>query len=292
MKKIKAWTVAIRIHTLGASVGPIVLGLACAFHYQNTIDLRLALITVLCTLCMQIAANMINDYYDFTKGVDGEQNIGFAKVANMGVISPKQIRNASIFILLLALLMGVALIIEAGWPIAIIGVLAIFFAYAYTGGPYPLSYHALGEVAAFIFFGPIAVWGTFFIQTKTFNLFPLIIGCGPGYIAAALMAVNNLRDIENDKAHGKVTIASKYGSVVGRGLCLILIGLSSLVPIIAYSLTKNAILALATFSPYLFHRTWVRIAKNPIDELFNHSLLRTGQYLLLYCVLFALGLII
>ena len=288
MEKIKAWTIAIRIHTLTAGAAPVIVGLGCAVYIHHSLDLRLAFLTLICTLLMQIGANLANDYFDHLKGIDGQQRIGFTKA--VGPLGLKQIQWGFRACFVLALACGIQLSISGGLPILIIGLTAIAFAYLYSAGPYPLSHHALGELTAFIFFGPVAVWGTVYLQGPTDSLLPILVGTGPGYISAAILGINNLRDINSDSQNNKTTIATKYGALTMRAICLLCILFASLVPIASYYLTRRPLLVLATFSPYLFYKTWLHIAKSPIDEHLNISLVRTGQFLFVYSFLFALGL--
>jgi len=240
---------------------------------------------------MQIGTNLVNDYFDFKTGVDSNNRLGPKRVTSEGLLSPKQVQRGYQLCFFLAFLFGIYLMYTGGAPIIIIGLLSLLTAYIYTGGPFPLSHHGLGEITALIFFGPLAVWGTFFLQTNKLDIFPLLVGMGPGLIAAALMSINNLRDIVSDKKAGKKTLAVLLGEKRARLFSILLILFSSVIPLLCYLLKPRPLLILSALSPYLFWKWWQRLRVGPIDEGLNLVLAKTGQYLFLYSLLFGIGLL-
>ncbi len=290
--KISRWIIAIRPKTLFASIAPVILGLTIAYIHQNHLNVLVAILTMLCAIFMQIATNIANDYLDSLKGIDTENRLGPLRVTHAGLISATSMRNALIFVLALSFLMGIYLMWIGGPVIVLIGLLSLYFAYGYTGGPFPLSYNGLGEVAAFIFFGIIAVSGTTYLQTHQFTSLSLILGMGPGFISATVLAINNLRDIESDSATNKRTIAVRFGEHFQRKLCVSLIALSSLLLIVVTFTFHYPWMLPACILPLLFMKNWFRIAKGPIDKTLNQALAKTAVYLLLYCVLASVGLLI
>lgn len=291
MNKINAWVLAVRPKTLFASLSPVILGLALAYIHQNSVKVIEAVLTIACALLMQIGSNIANDYLDSLKGVDTEKRLGPTRVTHSGLIPATQMRNALIIILFLALLLGIYLMWVGGPVIIAIGLLSLYFAYGYTGGPFPLSHNGLGEVAAFIFFGVVAVSGTVYLQTYQFHTIDFLMGMGPGLISATILAVNNLRDIETDRETNKRTIAVRFGETFQRRLCLVLIALSSLLLFVVAILYHFYWLYPVGFLPLAFARNWIHLAKGAIDARMNHSLAKTAQYLLFYCLLSSLALL-
>ncbi|MBL6989781.1 MAG: 1,4-dihydroxy-2-naphthoate polyprenyltransferase [Bacteriovoracaceae bacterium] len=290
MNKLQIWILAIRPKTLPASVGPVLLGLGIAHFVEGTLSISVAVATALCAILMQIATNLVNDYFDFKSGVDGDERLGPLRVTSQGLMAPKTVQWGYRICFILAFLCGIYLITIGGWPIATIGIFSLLFAYIYTAGPLPISHLGLGEVVALIFFGPIAVWGTYFLQVGRVDFFPLLIGLGPGLIAATIMACNNLRDIESDKKNGKKTLAVRLGEKVARILCLRLVIFSAIVPLVTYHFIQVPWILIVPLTPILFYKTWRLLLLGKIDEQFNYALARIGQYLFLYCMLFALTL--
>jgi 1,4-dihydroxy-2-naphthoate octaprenyltransferase len=286
------WIQAIRPKTLFASIAPVILGLSIAYIHLDKLNTIVAILTLLCTLLMQMASNIANDYLDSLKGIDTEKRLGPTRVTHAGLIPATTMRNALILMMLLAFLLGIYLMIIGGPIIISIGLISLYFAYGYTGGPFPLSTNGLGEAAAFIFFGIVAVCGTTFLQIHEFSKLALLMSMGPGFISATILAINNLRDIESDTETKKRTLAVRFGASFQRKLCLFLIAASSLLLLIAAFFYQNAWLLPAGLLPLFFSKNWIHIAKSPIDRRLNDALAKTAQYLLLYCLLVSLGLLI
>tara|TARA_Y100001970_G_C14118591_1_gene795006 strand:+ start:31 stop:951 length:921 start_codon:yes stop_codon:yes gene_type:complete len=287
--KLSIWIMAIRPKTLLASQGPVLLGLFLAFDYNQSINLLVAVLTLLCALLMQIGTNLVNDYFDHFTGVDSESRLGPERVTSNGLLTPQDVKTGYFICFITSFLLGCFLMSVGGYPIIIIGLLSLLMAYAYTGGPFPLSHFALGELIAIIFFGPVAVWGTYFLQTKSFDSLPVLIGLGPGFIAGTLMSINNLRDRVNDKKASKITLAVLMGEKRARLLTLFTVILSGTIPTITYFLKPNPYLILPALTPLLFLKNWTYLKKGPINGHLNVVLAKTGQYLFLYCLFFSLS---
>jgi len=211
----RVWLMAARPRTLGASIAPVIMGTAMAYA-DGGFHAPTALATLLCAILIQIEANYANDYFDFLKGADTEARLGPTRATASGLVTPVQMRNATLIVLALAMLLGLYLALRGGWPILTIGALSVIFAALYTGGPYPLGYLGLGEVFVLIFFGPVAVGGTYYVQTLEWRLLPTLAGLAPGLISCAILAVNNLRDIDEDRKTGKHTLAARFGARFAR----------------------------------------------------------------------------
>jgi len=289
---MKNWMLAIRPKTLLASQAPIVLGLAIAYVEIRHINALIAILTALCALVLQIASNLANDYLDALRGVDNETRLGPTRVTSSGLISLTAMKNALIISLAVAFVLGIYLMVVGGPFIMVIGLLSLYFAYGYTGGPFPLSYNGLGEIAAFVFFGVIAVVGTTYLQTHSVSQLALILGMGPGFISACILAVNNLRDIASDTDTNKRTLAVRFGEKFQRYLCMATIILSIAVCLYVMVAYQFKWLFPVIILPFFFHKTWLQILFHPIDSKLNNALARTAQYNLLYCFFVSAGMIL
>jgi 1,4-dihydroxy-2-naphthoate octaprenyltransferase len=207
------WLLAARPKTLSAAVVPVLVGTFSAPSPWHWPSFALALVA---SVLIQIATNLINDALDFEKGADTGERLGPVRVTQAGLLAPETVKWGALVCLILAVLCGVPLILRGGWPILAIGVFSILGAYAYTGGPWPLAYRGLGEVFVILFFGIVAVCGSFYLQTLVFRFEALAMGVAVGCLAAALLAINNLRDLPTDRASNKRTLAVRFGARFAR----------------------------------------------------------------------------
>ena len=286
--KLQAWILASRPKTLFASIGPVVLGTSLAYKSYEIFDLSIFIVTLLCALLLQVSTNLANDYLDAKKGIDTSERLGPIRVTNSGILSLKEVQLAFFLTILVALILGLYLMIVGGWPIILIGLLSIWFSYAYSGGPFPLSHNGLGEVAAFIFFGPVATMGTHFLQSHVFDLSTFIIGSGVGMISVSILAINNLRDIATDSKTEKKTLAVRFGEKFQRKLCLFGY-FASIILVIIFSLqTKYYYCAFAILAIIPFIATLKYLNKGEINSTLNNHLAMTGKYLFLYCLIISM----
>ena len=230
---IQSWWIAARPKTLIVSIAPVLLGLALSLNNNFFSSLRVGVLTLIAAMLIQLGTNFINDLYDFLNGADDENRLGPTRVVQAGLLSEKQIKLGAFFCFISALLIGVYLVIIGGIPILLIGSFALISGYCYTAGPYPLAYNGLGEIFVFIFFGLISVPGTYYLQSGIlFDIDSIIIGSSIGFIAVAILCVNNIRDIDSDSNVGKKTLAVRFGSypiIIMYDLMIILSYLSILV---------------------------------------------------------------
>ncbi|MFA6238542.1 MAG: 1,4-dihydroxy-2-naphthoate polyprenyltransferase [Bacteriovorax sp.] len=289
---IKNWLMAVRPKTLFASIAPVILGLTIAYTQQSSLNWIVAILTLLAALLMQISSNLANDYLDSLRGTDTHERLGPTRVTQAGLISAYTMKKALVLTMSLAFLTGIYLMYAGGPVIVFFGLTSLYFAYGYTGGPYPLSYNGLGEIAAFLFFGIIAVTGTTYLQTHEFSRLAIILSTGPGFISATILAINNLRDIETDRESRKKTIAVRFGHLFQRRLCLFLIASSSIVQLTVIYIFNYIWLFPAAFLSLFFYTNWLHIYTGPVDEKMNLALARTAQYLLFYCLLASTGLLL
>ena len=244
---------------------------------------------MICTLLLQMGTNLANDYYDFVRQIDTSERIGPVRMSASGTMPPRTVKRSFQFCLLSALLLGIFLVWKTNaHPLLLgVGLLCIFFAWAYSGGPLPLSHYAMGEVTALIMFGPIAVWGTAALQLGndlSSSLLAFYWGLGPGLIATSMMALNNFRDLRSDKIAGKTTLATLMGEGKARLLVLIPILIASMIPLIGAWMTGHPPLILVSLLPILFLPVWKHIYQQAVDERLNRCLEKIGMFLALYCL--------
>ena len=210
---MRAWILASRPKTLSAAVVPVLIGTALAAPRVNWMLFASALFGA---LFIQIGTNFVNDALDYKKGADTTERLGPLRVTQAGLLSSGAVLRAAIVCFVLASLCGVPLILRGGWPIVIIGVTSIVAAYAYTGGPYPLAYNGLGELFVMVFFGFVAVGGSYYVQTLTIDAAVIVAGFAAGSLACVLLVINNLRDVVADEASNKKTMAVRLGEDFAR----------------------------------------------------------------------------
>jgi 1,4-dihydroxy-2-naphthoate octaprenyltransferase len=207
-----AWLLAARPKTLAAAVTPVLVGTALAHDARTQIHSTSFAFALLGAVFIQIGTNYVNDALDFKKGADTDGRLGPMRVTQAGLLGADAVLRGAYVCFFLAALCGIPLILRGGWVIAAIGIASIVAAYAYTGGPYPLAYQGLGEVFVMIFFGFVAVGGSFYLQRLTLDGSACIGGFAAGSLAVVILAINNLRDIDNDRASNKRTLAARFGA--------------------------------------------------------------------------------
>ncbi len=207
---IKNWILAARPKTLFVSVAPVILGASFAFFYGSFKWLP-ALICLVFALLAQITSNLINDYFDYKKGADTEERLGPARMCASGLIKPKAMLRASMFTMSLALLLGLSLLYWGGVELMFVGAVVAIFAFAYSGGPYPLAYKGWGDVAVLVFYGIVPVYFTYYVQRPVFELDVLLGSIAVGLLGMNLLIVNNYRDYFQDKEVGKMTTVVRFG---------------------------------------------------------------------------------
>lgn len=232
---LRHWVLAARPKTLTAAAAPVLAGTGLAAHH-GVLAWAPAAAALFGALLIQVGTNFANDYYDYVRGGDTEERVGPTRVTQAGLIAPERVRRAMIGVLAVATLVGVYLVAIGGWPIVAIGLTSIACAVLYTGGPYPLAYHGLGEVFVFVFFGLVAVGGTYYVQALAWPMDALLAGAGLGALSTALLVVNNLRDIDTDAKAGKRTLAVRLGPQGTRVEYLALLVVAAMVPPVGVSL--------------------------------------------------------
>jgi 1,4-dihydroxy-2-naphthoate octaprenyltransferase len=285
--RIKAWIAATRPRTLSASIVPVMLGTALAAR-QGDLRLATTILTLGMAIFIQIGTNLANDYYDFIRGADGDDRLGPQRASQSGAIPATTVRNAAYLALVIAGGCSAALIEYGGLPIAVIGVVSVICAIAYTAGPYPLAYHGLGDLFVFIFFGPVAVGGTYYLQTGTIDVQTLAAAIPLSCLSTAIMAVNNLRDISSDLRAGKRTLAVRIGDRATRWEYTVLVSMAFAVQGVLVGtagLAYSGPLFVAPLAVFEVRKLWRREG----SEL-NASLGSTAKLLLAFGVAAVIGL--
>jgi len=305
VSRTQAWVMAARPQTLPAGASPVVLGAALAV-YDGVFAPLPALAALLGALLIQVGTNFANDYYDAVKGADTDDREGFTRVTAGGLIEPRRVRYAMAGTYALAVVVGLYLVAVGGVPILVVGLSSIVAGILYTGGPYPYGYYGLGDLFVFVYFGVVAVTGTYYVQAASAVAgVPLGLPAGtvPGHVlvaslaaaglSTAILVVNNIRDIESDRAAGKRTLAVLVGYRWSRIEFLALLGLAYAVPVV---LVVGYGYPLWTLLPIGSLPLAARVARTVLartdGEALNPALERTGQLLAVYSVLFAVGLLV
>lgn len=289
LSKIKAFLIATRPKTLAASTVPVLIGTAAASKYSY-IDIKIFVLILICAAFMQILSNYLNELYDFKHGADTIDRIGPKRMVASGIISPNEMSLVSIFLTIITFTIGLEIVEYSDIYILIVGILSLFFAFAYTGGPYPLAYKGLGEIFVFIFFGLVAVNGTFYIFTKEVNLISLLSSLPPAFHSVNLLAINNIRDIDTDRKVGKITLAVKIGRKNALVLFKVLVFLSYIPPIILSFITNNFLFLLVFFSFPIAAKLIIDITRKSGKEL-NILIALNSLLMLFFCLVFCLSFI-
>ncbi len=275
------WILALRPKTLPASISPILLGSALAYS-EASFNVLVFIVALLCAVFLQIAVNLANDLFDAQSGVDGVQRLGPVRVAQSGLISHSKLRIALYSTVSIAALLGLLLCGLSSWWLLLFGLASLLGVFLYSGGPYPLASHGLGEVTVLIFFGWLAVMGSYFVQTHALSGLAMGYGSVAGLMSAAIMLVNNIRDIPTDAPAGKRTLAVRLGEQRSRWLYkAALLTALMLHFLLSWPLGWWALLPALLIAPLLRHLL-LTINERTGRQL-NKQLAQTAQLLLLYC---------
>jgi 1,4-dihydroxy-2-naphthoate octaprenyltransferase len=285
----KAWALAIRPRTLPAAAAGVVMGSALVWD-DGFFRLDAALSCLLAALLLQIGSNLANDVFDFERGTDTSERLGPLRVTQAGLLRPSQVKLGMIVVFALAALFGLYLAWLGGWPIILIGIAAILAAIAYTGGPFPLGYHGLGDLFVFLFFGLASVAGTYYVQAGFVSSAAWWMTVPPGLIITAILVVNNLRDLENDRKAGKRTLAVILGERATKNQYLLCMIIAYLVLPLAASIGVIPWSSLLAWLSLPIALRAIRLVFSQRGRALNAALAGTGQTALLFSILFWIGL--
>ena len=291
ISKSRAWILATRPKTLPAAASPVIVGTAVAF-VDHSMRFLPALIALAGALLLQIGANLANDLFDFQKGADSQGRTGPLRVTQEGFLSTRQVLTGMWITFALAAICGIYLTLVSGWIIVLIGVLAILAAIAYSGGPFAYGYKGLGEIFVFIFFGFAAVCGTYYAQAITISPLAFFSSIPVGLFIVAILVVNNLRDIESDRASGKRTLAVRKGDLWAK---------QEFVGLLAFAYLVVFLMGFSNLAPAWILLSWIslpaifplsRSVYNDRGRELNKTLAGTGLITFIFSLLFAAGLVL
>ncbi|MEX0639110.1 MAG: 1,4-dihydroxy-2-naphthoate polyprenyltransferase [Balneolaceae bacterium] len=285
----KYWTEAARPKTLPAAAVPVLTGAALAWS-EHLFDPLASFIALFCAITIQIGTNFANDYYDHVHGADTDQRIGFRRLTSSGVIPPSTMLFATRLTFLVAFLAGLWLVWIGGWIILLIGLLSILFGFLYTAGPLPLGYNGLGDLFVFLFFGCIAVSGTYYVNALQWSVEALWLSVPVGALCVNILVVNNLRDIDQDRISGKRTLGVLFGERALQAEYIVMIILSySILPMLHHYFNFHTAIYLPLltlpFASILTYRVWNHQNK----ESLNKVLVQTALLMLIFGLLLATG---
>ena len=288
---LRIWLMAARPRTLPAAVAPVLVGTSLAAT-QGTFKPLTFIAAMLGALFIQVGTNLSNDYSDARRGADTEDRLGPVRVTAGGLVPPRQVLIATYIAFGAAVLAGVYLIATAGWVLLLVGAASILAGVLYTGGPRPYGYEGLGEVFVFLFFGVVAVAGSFYAQTEELAWEAFVLAIPVGLLAAAILVVNNVRDLETDRRAGKRTLAVRLGRERARALFVGMVVLAFVTAPLPW--------ILGSLSPWLF-LSWLAIplavpvigvVRTRTDgPSLNGALAKTGMLQLVFCTLLSIGLL-
>jgi len=283
---------ATRPRTLPAAVAPVLVGTAMAIA-DGKFALWPAAAAMAVALLLQIGVNLANDYFDYIKGIDTRDRLGPPRVTQSGLIPARQVKTGILVVIILSTIPGLYLASVGGWPVILIGLFCFSAALAYSGGPFPLASHGLGDIFVFIFFGLVAVCGTYYVQALQLTPMVWLMGAIQGLLITAILVVNNLRDIQTDRRSGKRTLAVMIGERGSRIEYLLLLAIAYAIPFIlwlggvssAWVILPLLSLPLAI---YLARLIW----KSSGGPVLNEALAHTAKLVLVYSLLLSIGLIL
>ncbi len=288
LTKTQIWLLAIRPKTLPAAGAGVITGTALAF-YDGVFSFFPAFAALIGAILLQIGSNLANDVFDYLRGAESKERLGPLRVTQAGLLSPKEVQTGMWITFALAALVGIYLITVAGWAILLIGLTAILAAIAYTG---PISDKGLGDIFVFLYFGVAAVVGTYYVQAQATSPAVWWMSVPIGLLIVNILVVNNLRDINVDKAAHKITTAVRMGVSATRKEYLILLGIAYLtIPVLILA----DIISVWTLLVWLSLPFAKRVAQTVFSELgrsLNQALAGTGKIALLYSVLFFIGILL
>lgn len=287
LSALQIWLLAARPRTLPAAIAPVIVGVAAAYH-NGFFDPAVALAILACAVLLQIGANIVNDVFDFYRGADTQERLGPPRVTAQGLLQPHQTVLGAMIIFAIAALVGLCLVYwVGGLPILLLGLLAIAFAVAYS----PLAYIGLGDLLAFMFFGPVAVVGTYYLLTGSVNPLAIWVSLPMGLLVTAILVVNNLRDVEQDRKHNKRTLAARWGVAFAQAeWTLLVIGSFLLAPMLIFFF-GTLVWLLATWLAIPAAYKMFGVIRTQTGRALNAALSGTAQLTLLYAVLLATSLV-
>jgi 1,4-dihydroxy-2-naphthoate octaprenyltransferase len=290
---VRIWLLAARPRTLPAAVAPVLVGTALAHRLGGEFSLLAFIATMLGSLLIQIGTNLANDYSDARRGADTEERLGPVRVTAGGLVPPKQVLMATWGTFAAAFLVGIYLIAISGWPLLVVGLLSILAGLLYTGGPRPYGYEGLGEVFVFIFFGLVSVAGTYYVQTVDLIWEAVALAAPVGLLSAAILIVNNVRDMDTDRPAGKRTLAVRLGRERTRLLYALVVFGSFPLALLPWPLSPLGPGLLISWLALPLAIGPVRTVRTRVDgPALNACLANTAKLEIAFCALLSIGILI
>jgi 1,4-dihydroxy-2-naphthoate octaprenyltransferase len=288
---LRIWLMAARIRTLPAAVAPVLVGTAVAIE-RGVFRPGPFIAALLGSIFIQIGTNLANDYSDARRGADAEDRVGPVRVTAGGLVPPRQVLIATYVTFGLAVVCGLYLVVFAGIELLIVGVASIAAGVLYTGGPKPYGYEGLGEIFVFLFFGVVAVTGSAFAQLQSWPWQAFVLSVPVGLLAAAILVVNNVRDMDSDRRAGKRTLAVRLGRERGRTIYALMIYGAYLVAPLPWLLGELSPWLLLPWLTLPLAIKLVRTVREHADgPTLNEMLAQTGMLQLAFCVLLSAGVL-
>jgi 1,4-dihydroxy-2-naphthoate octaprenyltransferase len=286
---IRIWVMAARLRTLPAAIAPVLVGTSLA-RTEGTFRAGAFIAALLGAIFIQVGTNLSNDYSDARRGADTEDRLGPVRVTAGGLVPPRQVLIATYITFGLAVVCGAYLVYVAGPALLAIGAASILAGILYTGGPRPYGYEGLGEVFVFLFFGIVAVTGSYFVQVERLEWEAFALAVPVGLLAAAILVVNNVRDIDTDRRAGKRTLAVRLGRPGARTLysLMLLVAYVTLIPVV-FPLSAWVLLPVVTLP--LAARLARTVRAHVDGPTLNAALAQTGMLQLGFCVLLSVGIL-
>lgn len=290
---LKAWWVAARPPTLAISITPVLVGTAIAWRQSAEIHWLVAAVALCAAILIQIGTNLYNDVGDFERGADRADRIGPPRATSMGWLAAADVRRAAATSFGLAMVLGAYLVSVGGWPIFAIGLASIAAGISYTGGPRPIAYTPSGEFFVLVFFGLVATTGSSFLQTGRFSWESAAGGVMIGALAAAVLVVNNYRDLESDRRAGKITLAVRVGyAATRREFAALVLAPFAALPVLAVLTGAGLWMLLPAASLPLAVRLVRDLGQAPISPVLNPILKRTARFELVFGLLLCAALVL
>jgi 1,4-dihydroxy-2-naphthoate polyprenyltransferase len=288
---VHIWVMAARVRTLPAAIAPVLVGTSLALGAGSFRALGFVA-ALLGAIFIQVGTNLSNDYSDACRGADSEDRLGPVRVTAGGLVPPGRVLLATWITFGLAVLCGVYLVAVAGWELIAVGAASILAGVLYTGGPRPYGYEGLGELFVFLFFGIVAVSGSYFVQVSRLAWPAFACAVPVGLLASAILVVNNVRDLETDRRAGKRTLAVRLGRERTRTLYTGMVALAFLLAPLPWPLGAMSAWLLLPWLAIPLAVPLVRIVRTRMDgPTLNGALAKTGALQLIFCLLYTAGVL-
>jgi len=291
---MRIWLMAARPRTLPAAIAPVLVGTAAAVEWAGRLPRVGAFIAALVgSIFIQIGTNLANDYSDAKRGADTVDRLGPVRVTSAGLVTPQRVLVATWIAFGVAVACGIYLTVVAGIVILLIGAVSIAAGVLYTGGPRPYGYAGLGEVFVFLFFGLVAVNGSYYVQVEQLDALPLGLSIAVGFLATAILVVNNVRDLETDRRAAKMTLAVRMGRANAVNLYrLLVIGAFVVLPLSLWAGEASALALIGLAAAPMAVAPMRAMASRSDGPALNGALAGTGALLGVFSLLVTAGLLI